>query len=62
MTGTNLRSTRPSKKLDDIIYGLFKVIDKHGSSYVLQLPPGFSVYNTFYIKLLLKDPNNPLPG
>ena len=62
LNGTNLRSNRPSKKLDDKIYGPFKVIDKHGPSCVLQLPPGFRVYNTFHVKLLLKDPNNPLPG
>ena len=35
LNGTNLRSNRPSKKLDDKIYGLFKVIDKHGPSCVL---------------------------
>ena len=42
--------------------GPFKVIEKHGSSCVLDLPTTMNIHQTFHVSLLRKDPGNPLPG
>ncbi len=62
LNSKNLRTDRPSKKLDDKMIGPFRITAKHGSSCVLNLPNIMAVHRTFHVNLLRKDPNNPLPG
>ena len=62
LSSKNLRTNRPSKKLDDKMMGPFQVIDKHRSSCVLDLPNTMDIHRTFHVSLLRKDPGNPLPG
>ena len=62
VSGKNLRSDRPSKKLDDKMYGPFIITAKRGSSCELQLPPGMHCWPVFHVSMLRKDPNNPLDG
>ena len=42
--------------------GPFIIIAKHGTSCELKLLSGMKAYPIFPVELLLKDPNNPLPG
>lgn len=60
----NIKTKRPSKKLDWKSLGPFmitKVIGSH--SYQLQLPENLkSIHPVFHTSLLRPDPNNPLPG
>ena len=53
---------RPYKKLDNKILGPFKVIEKRGSLYKLDLPNTIKVYPVFLIVLLFKDSDNALSG
>jgi len=49
----NIRTTRPSKKLDYKKIGPFKIWAKIGeSAYKLDLRPSIRIYNTFHISLL----------
>ena len=51
----NVKTTRPSKKLDYEKMGPFKIIKKVGtSSYKLDLPASMTIHNTFHI--LLPEP------
>ena len=50
---SNVKTTRPSKKLDDKKMGPFKIIKKLGtSSYKSDLPTSMRIDNTFHISLL----------
>ena len=42
--------------------GLFKVVEKRGSLYRLDLPNIIKVHPVFLVVLLFKDPDNALPG
>ena len=42
--------------------GPFKVVEKRGSLYKLDLPNTIKVHPVFPIVLLFKDPDNALPG
>jgi transposase InsO family protein len=56
------KTLRPSKKLDMPTNGPFKVLEKVGNSYRLDLPATMKVYNVFPASKLRRDPNDPLPG
>ena len=58
----NLASARPSRKLSDKWDGPFRVLEKVGHSYRLDLPPGSRIFDVFAPEKLCKDPNDPLPG
>ena len=62
LSSKNIHTNRPSKKLDDKMIRLFKVIEKHRSLCVLVLPNTINIYQTFYVSLLQKYLENPLPG
>jgi len=69
----NIKSTRPSKKLDYKKIVGFKILAKIGTSaYKLALPPSMAIHNTFHISLLepyqehrfptqIKEPPPPIP-
>ena len=56
----NLYTDRPYKKLDNKILGPFKVVEKRGSLYKLDLPNTIKVHPVFLVVLLFKDPDNAL--
>ena len=55
-------TSRPSKKLDFPTNGPFRVLERIGSSYRLELPASMKVHNVFPAAKLRRDPNDPLPG
>jgi len=58
----NIKTTRPSKKLDYKEIGPFKILAKIGTSaYKLALPPSMAVHNTFHISLLEPYQDNRFP-
>ena len=49
----NIKTIRPSKRLDYKKIGPFKVLAKVGTSaYKLALPPSMAIHNTFHSSLL----------
>ena len=59
----NMKTTRPSKKLDYKKIGTFKILAKIGTSaYKLALPPSMAIQNTFDISLREPYQDNPFPS
>jgi len=59
----NIKSTRPSKKLDYKKIGLFKILAKIGTrAYKLALPPSMAIHNTFHISPLGPYQENQFPS
>ena len=59
----NVKTTRPSKKLDYKKIGRFKIIEKVGTnSYKLDLPASMTIHNTFHISLLEPYEDNKFPS
>ncbi|USP73296.1 Reverse Transcriptase [Curvularia clavata] len=53
----NLKTKRPSKKLDNLRLGPFEILEKMGPvNYKLRLPPGMRIHNVFHKKLLEPAP------
>ena len=61
LSNKNIKTIRPSKKLDDKILGSFKILEKIRTSYQLKLPKIITIYNIFYPSLLRKAADNPIP-
>jgi hypothetical protein len=58
----NLKTERPSKKLDHKQIGPFKIVAAKPPSYTLDLPTSMNLdCRTFHASLLSRDPNDPLP-
>ena len=62
LSSRNISTERPSRKLDDKILGPFRVSDKVGSSYRLELPSSMRIHDVFHPSLLRKAAIDPLPG
>jgi len=59
----NIKTTRPSKKLDYKKIGPFKILAKTGTSaYKLALPASMAIYNTFHVSLLEPFQANRFPS
>ena len=58
----NIRTERPSKKLNDKNINLFKIKKLVGLLYQLELPPTMKIHNVFYPNLLQKSAIDPLSG
>ena len=56
----NIKTARPSDKLDDKKLGPFKVLERRGNSYQLELPETMRIYDVFHCWLLRKNPCDPL--
>ena len=53
----NIRTKRPSTKLDWKMIGPFRIVEKHGrNAYKLDLPPSYRIHDVFHVSLLEKDP------
>ena len=53
LNSKNIKTTRPSKKLDYKKLGPFKILEKIGLvAYRLQLPPTMNIHNVFHVSLL----------
>ena len=62
LSSRNISTERPSRKLDDKILGPFKVSEKVGLSYRLELPSSIQIHDVFHPSLLRKAATDPLPG
>lgn len=62
LDGRDIETARPSKKLDDKKLGPFKVIERVGSTYRLELPATMRVHDVLHAKLLHLAASDPLPG
>ena len=59
----NIKTTRPSKKLDYKKIGPYKILAKIGrSAYKLELPGSMKIHNTFHISLLEPYQDNRFPS
>lgn len=59
----NIKTTRPSKKLDSKWEGPFRCLEKVGNvSYKLDLPSSMKIHPVFHQSLLSKHADDPLPG
>ena len=58
----NIKTTRPSKKLDFKMIGPFEVVEKVGHSYKLDLPKSSRINTAFHTSLLRRASRDPLPG
>ena len=60
LEGTNIETTRPTRKLADKRYGPFAIIEKVGSSaYKLKLPPSWSQKHPVFNESLLTPYKSP---
>ena len=62
LSSRNIRTERPSRKLDDKMLGPFGVSDRVESSYRLKLPSSMRIHDVFHPSLLRKAATDPLPG
>ena len=63
LDGKDIKTDRPSKKLEDKRYGPFKIIKKISSStYKLKLPPSMKVHPVFNTSRLTPYEEDPIPG
>ena len=58
----NIKTARPSDKLDDKNLRPYLVTNKRGQAYELKLPDIMHIHPVFHSWLLRKDPQDPLPG
>ena len=59
----NIRTQRPSRKLDFKRLGRFKILERIGThAYKLDLPPTMKVHPVFHVSLLEPVATDPLPG
>ena len=62
VSSRDIKTTRPSRTLEDKLFGPYEIIKKVGTSYRLKLPKSFRQSTSFHPSKLYLDPNNPLPG
>ena len=62
LSSKNIRTSRPSKKLDDKILGPFLIKEKVGRAFRLNLLAIIKIYDVFHPVLLRRAVIDPLPG
>ena len=60
LSSRNIKTARPSDKLEDKMLGPFRILQKVGESYRLDLSSTMKIRNEFHPNLLRKDPEDPL--
>jgi hypothetical protein len=59
LDGSNIQTSRPSKKLDHKRFGPYKVVEQIGkNSYKLELPKSMRVHPVFHVSLLFPKPTD----
>jgi hypothetical protein len=58
----NIKTVRPSKKLNDKMLELFRILKIIKTFYRLQLPTAIRIYDVFHPSLLRKAAEDPLLG
>ena len=58
----NIKTERPSKKLDHKMIGPYKILKALGNSYKLDLPASMKIHDVFHSSLLRPASKDPLPG
>lgn len=58
----NVKTERPSRKLDHKMIGPFEIKKVLGQSCQLELPQSMKIHDTFHTSLLRPDPDDPLEG
>jgi hypothetical protein len=56
------RTLRPSRKLGEQNAGPFKILERRGNAFLLDLPETIQVHPVINVEYLRKAPNDPLPG
>ena len=56
------RTERPSRKLDNTLTGPYKIIEKVGTSYRVDIPSSMKIHNVFHAEKLRLSSDDPLPG
>ena len=62
VSSKDIKTTRPSRTLEDKLIGPYEILKKIGTSYRLKLPTSFRQSTTFHPSKLYLDPDNPLRG
>lgn len=63
LNGKNIKTQRPSKKLDHLWHGPFVITQKVGTqAYRLRLPADYHIHDVFHISLLRKDTTGATPA
>ncbi|KAE8216955.1 hypothetical protein CF319_g8841, partial [Tilletia indica] len=63
LSSKNIKTKRPSHKLDYRFLGPFKILDKIGThAYRLQLPASMKIHNVFHVSLLEPHKSNTITG
>ena len=63
LSARNLRTRRPSPKLDWKSLGPYKIIERVGPlAFRLELPPTMAIHDVFHVNLLRPAPDDPLTG
>ena len=62
LSSRNIKTIRPSKKLDDKMLGPYEVLKRVGAFYRLKLPPSMKIWNSFHPNLLRKNLDDLMDG
>ena len=62
LSSKNYNIDRPSRKLGPKVIGSYRILDRVGYSYKLDLPPTMKIWPVIHARYLRKDPRNPLNG